>query len=123
MHWDMRAFVNRANCGRELLHALTAAVKAVADCFANDRIGRIDYAAVRANRTVRPADSFEMLPSSGFVIEDRVGKIDRLSSSVVEPSISNPILFVKCIVAPFLRSKDWRFDTKGWLHFSPGRGF
>jgi hypothetical protein len=77
VHRNVRVLVNCANRGGELLHAFTAAIKAVAGSFANDRIGRIDYAAVRANTTVRPADSFEMLPGIGFVIEDWIGKIDR----------------------------------------------
>src|SRR5580704_15158248 len=62
MHGDMRTFVNRANCCCKLLHALTAAIEAMAGSFANNRIGRIDYAAVRTNRAVWPADAFEMLP-------------------------------------------------------------
>ena len=76
-HWNVRTFVNRSNRGRKLFHAFTAAIESMAGSFANDRIGRIDYATVRANRAVRPADSFEMLPGSGFVIEDWIGKIDR----------------------------------------------
>jgi hypothetical protein len=77
MHRNVRTFVNRANRCGELFHTFTAAIEAVAGSFANDWIGRINYAAVRANRTIRPADSFEMLPSFGFIGKDWIGKIDR----------------------------------------------
>src|ERR1700736_3925153 len=88
MHGNVRTFVNRANRCGELLHALTAAIKAMASSFANDRIGRIDYAAVRANWAVRPANSFEMFPSGGFVIEDWIGKIDRHFRAPLLPIVS-----------------------------------
>ena len=76
MHRNMRTLVNGANrCGK-LLHAFPTTVKAMAGSFANDWIGRIDYAAVRANRTIWPADGFEMFPSCGFVIENFVCEIE-----------------------------------------------
>jgi len=89
MHRNVRTFVNGAYRGGKLLYALTAAIEAVAGSFANDRIGRINYAAVWANRTVRPADSFKMLPGSMFVIENFVCEIDGHFWAPLLPTISH----------------------------------
>src|ERR1700730_1562353 len=89
MHGNMRTFVNSADRCGELLHAFTAAMKAVAGSFANDRIGRIDDAAVRTNRTIRPTHTFEMFPSCIFVIENRVCEIDGHLRAPMLPTISH----------------------------------
>ncbi len=76
VHGDMRALEDRSHSGRELLATLMATVKAMARGFGNNRVGGVHNSAMRANRTIRPADDFKVLPSGGFVVEDRVGKID-----------------------------------------------
>jgi hypothetical protein len=72
MHRDMRIFVNRASRGRELpsTFALAAAIKAMTRGLADNRIGVVNDAAVWTDWAIRPADSFEMLPSGGFVVKD-----------------------------------------------------
>lgn len=77
VHRDMRALVNGPDGRRELLYALMASVKAMTGCFACDFVGGIDDATVGANRTMRPSDSFEVRPSGVFIVENRVGEIDR----------------------------------------------
>jgi len=72
----MRTLVNRPDRSRELLHAFVAAIEACAGRLAVDLVGAADRAAMRAYRAIRPADRFEMLSCGGFVVENRVCKVD-----------------------------------------------
>src|ERR1700751_2352798 len=79
MHRHMRIFVNRANRGRELLSTFVfpAAIKTRTSGLADNGIGGVNDAAVWTDWAIRPADSFEMLPSGGFIVKDWISKIDR----------------------------------------------
>src|SRR5208282_4944858 len=76
VHWNVRTLVNCADCRGELLDTFVAAIKARACRLAVDLVRRAYDAAMWTDRAVRPADRFEMRPSGGFVIENRVCDID-----------------------------------------------
>jgi hypothetical protein len=103
VHRHMRIFVNGSNRGRELLSAFAAAIKARARCFADNGISGVNHTTVRADWPVWPADSLEMLPCGGFIVKDWIDQIDRhFRGSNVALNVSQPSLFVKCIIADIL---------------------
>src|SRR5271170_3565141 len=76
VHRDMRTLVNSPDRRGELLYTLTAAVETRARSFAVDLVGVADHTAMRANRAIRPANRLKMRPGGGFVVENRVRKVD-----------------------------------------------
>ena len=78
VHRNVRALEDRSHGRSELLAAFlgAAAVKTKTGGFADDRISVVHAAAVRADWTIRPADSLEMRPRGSFIVEDGIGEID-----------------------------------------------
>jgi hypothetical protein len=63
VHRDMRTLENRPHGRRKLFATFVATTKIMARGLANNRVRSVHDAAMRAIRTVPPANGFEMLPS------------------------------------------------------------
>src|ERR1700686_1202670 len=97
---DMRTLIQRAHGGCEGLLTGAALVEAGARALALEFGGLVDGAAMRADRAIRPAKGFEMLPGCIFVSENRVSKIASHGQFLrVWPKNYNPQRrYVKCII-------------------------
>jgi hypothetical protein len=96
---DLGALENGADRDRELLAASVALIDALAMSFALERSG-FGRAAMRANRTIRPELSFEVLASRAFVIVDLIGEVEFRGSAPLPFYVEDEACFFKYIYFP-----------------------
>ena len=87
MQSNMALFKNRPDLDRKLLTAIVALPQPYAGGFASKAAAVIDPAAMRADRTLRPQDAFQLCESGGFVVE--VGLVENAHdpAPIYEPII------------------------------------